>query len=72
MASSKFQLVPLEREPRATLPTAEAAKHLNRTEQTLRLWAMQNGGPVQPLRINGRLAWPVADLRRVLGVGVLL
>jgi hypothetical protein len=73
MAASKFQLIPLDREPRATLPTSEAAKHLNRSEQTLRLWAAsQSGGPVQPLRINGRLAWPVADLRRVLGVGALL
>jgi hypothetical protein len=73
VATSKVQLIPLEREPRATLTTAEAAKHLNRAEQTLRLWAVSpSGGPVQPLRINGRLAWPVADLRRVLGVGVLL
>ena len=25
-------------------------------------------GPLRPMRINGRLAWPVSELRRVLGV----
>ena len=25
-------------------------------------------GPIRPMRVHGRLAWPVADLRRVLGV----
>ena len=58
----------LAKETRATLPTPEAAFHLNRAQQTLRLWAMRQDGPIRPLRINGRLAWPVADLRRVLGV----
>lgn len=59
---------PLGKETRATLPTPEAAFHLNRAQQTLRLWAMRQDGPVRPLRINGRLAWPVSELRRVLGV----
>ena len=37
--------------------------------QTLRMWAMKDGtGPVRPLRVHGILAWPVAELRRVLGV----
>ena len=62
-------LIPLDRETRVTLPTSDAAAHLNRRPQTLRHWAMRDGsGPVRPVRINGRLAWPVADLRRVLGV----
>lgn len=59
---------PLATETRATLPTPEAAFHLSRAQQTLRLWAMRQNGPVRPMRINGRLAWPVADLKRVLGV----
>ena len=29
---------------------------------------MRNDGPVKCLRINGRLAWPVSELRRLLGV----
>ena len=59
---------PLATETRENLPTPEAAYHLNRAQQTLRLWAMRQDGPLRPLRIHGRLAWPVAELRRVLGV----
>jgi hypothetical protein len=59
---------PLESITRANVPTPEAAYHLNRKEQTLRGWACFENGPIQPLRINGRLAWPVRDLRRVLGL----
>lgn len=55
-------------ETRAVLPTSEAAYHLNRAQQTLRLWAVRNDGPVKCLRINGRLAWPVSDIKRLLGV----
>lgn len=68
MAAKVLQPVSLDRETRAALPTPEAAFHLNRAQQTLRLWAMREDGPLRPLRINGRLAWPVAELRRVLGV----
>lgn len=68
MAAKTFQPVPLALETRTALPTPEAAFHLNRAEQTLRLWAMREDGPIRPLRINGRLAWPVSGLRAVLGV----
>lgn len=68
MAQRTIQLTPLAQEARATLPTAEAAGHLHRAQQTLRLWAMREDGPIRPVRVNGRLAWPVADLKRVLGV----
>jgi len=68
MAAKTIQLTPLAQESRAALPTPEAARHLNRAEQTLRLWAMREDGPLRPMRINGRLAWPVTDLKRLLGV----
>lgn len=68
MASKTSKCIPLERETRANLPTPEAAFHLNRAQQTLRLWAMRENGPIRPIRVHGRLAWPVADLRRVLNV----
>lgn len=68
MAAKTIQPVALERETRATLPTPEAAFHLNRAQQTLRLWACNEAGPIRPLRINGRLAWPTAALRCLLGV----
>lgn len=68
MAVRTIQLTPLAQETRAALPTHEAAAQLNRAEQTLRLWAMRGDGAVNPIRVNGRLAWPVAELKRVLGV----
>ena len=61
------QFPTLESVTRPTVDTAAAAYYLNRRPQTLRIWAM-NQHPIRPLRINGRLAWPVAELRRVLGV----
>jgi hypothetical protein len=55
---------------RAELPevvtTAEAALALNRKPQTLRKWACLENGPIRPVRINGRLAWKVSDLRNLL------
>lgn len=68
MATTPVNVTPLERESRANLPTPEAAFHLNRAQQTLRLWAMRENGPLRPIRVHGRLAWPVAELRRVLQV----
>lgn len=44
------------------LPTDEAAAAINRRPQTLRKWACYENGPIRPVRINGRLAWKVADL----------
>ncbi len=60
--------VSLTVETRAAVDTATAAFHLSRAAQTLRIWACRENGPIRPIRINGRLAWPVAELRRILGV----
>jgi len=62
------QFPSLELERRPAVDTAAAAHYLNRRPQTLRGWACSENGPLRPIRINGRLAWPVAELRRVLGV----
>lgn len=51
---------------RDTLSTAEAAAVLNRATQTLRKWSCLGNGPIRPLRINGRLAWKVVDLAKLL------
>ncbi|CAJ0688354.1 DNA-binding protein [Ralstonia wenshanensis] len=48
------------------LPTEEAAATINRKPQTLRKWACLENGPIRPVRINGRLAWRVADLAKLL------
>jgi hypothetical protein len=58
--------VPLEREARSHVDTRCAAYHLGRKPQTLRVWASTEQGPLQPIRIRGRLAWPVSAIRRLL------
>lgn len=57
---------PLELETRTHVETACAAFHLMRKSQTLRAYACLENGPIRPVRINGRLAWAVADIKRLL------
>ena len=66
-ATTPPQFPTLESVTRPTVDTAAAAYYLNRRPQTLRCWAM-NQHPIRPLNINGRLAWPVSELKRVLGM----
>jgi hypothetical protein len=61
---------PLEQVTRPTVQTDAAAFYLNRRPQTLRAWACHEDGPLRPIRINSRLAWPVAALRTLLNGGV--
>jgi len=60
------EFVPLENEIRTYIPTADAAFHLNRKPQTLRVWACEENGPIRPIRINGRLAWSIAEIKEIL------
>ena len=62
--------VPLHLETRTHVSTAVLCRHLSRKEQTARGWASAETFPegLRPLRVMGRLAWPVAGIRRVLGV----
>lgn len=53
------------------LPTNEAAAAINRAPQTLRKWACLENGPIRPIRINGRLAWRLSDLKALLNGEVL-
>lgn len=46
-----------------TCDTTTAAALIHKPPQTLRRWACEGNGPVQPVRINGRLHWSVAKLR---------
>lgn len=64
-----MQFPPLEKVTRTTVPTDAAAYYLYRQPQTLRAWACLENGPLRPLRINGRLAWPVAEIRKLLEGG---
>ena len=55
---------------RPTVETAAAAYYLNRSPQTLRLWACKENGPLRPIRLHGRLHWSVDEICKLLaGVG---
>ncbi len=55
-------------ETRTHVTTSEAARLLNRKEQTLRNWACFETGPIRPIRVHGKLAWPTSEIRRLLQV----
>ena len=67
MANKAQQFPDLLTEQRPSVDTATAAHWLSRRPQTMRIWAL-TGHPIQPRRINGRLAWPTSEIRRLLGV----
>ena len=64
-AASIQQFPPLELETRPTVNTAAAAHYLHLAQQTMRIYACRENGP---LRINSRLHWKTEDIRRLLGV----
>ncbi len=69
-AVTTAQFPPLELENRPAVSTAQASHYLSRRPQTLRMWACFENGPIRPIRINGRLAWPVGEIKRLLGLEV--
>lgn len=63
------QFTPLHLETRPTVGTAAAAHYLDRAPRTLLIWACKSGkGPITPRRVNGRLAWPVAEIKALVGL----
>lgn len=69
-ATAPQQFTPLELEARPTVDTAAAAHYLHLAQQTMRIYACKENGPLRPRRINGRLHWVTADIRRLLGVAL--
>lgn len=69
-AHQPIDFVPLHLETRTHVTTAVMCRHLNRKQQTARGWASAETFPdgLRPLRVNGRLAWPVSGIKRALGV----
>jgi hypothetical protein len=67
-ATANQQFVPLELVTRPTVATDAAAHYLHLAEQTLRLYACKENGPLRPIRIKRRLHWVTADIRALLGV----
>jgi hypothetical protein len=64
------QFTPLELETRPTVDTAAYAHYMHIAEQTARIHACKETGPIRPIRVPGsaKLHWPTAEIRRVLGV----
>ena len=67
-AQAPQQFPPLELETRPTVNTSAAAHYLHLAPQTMRIYACRENGPLRPRRINGRLHWVTADIRKLLGV----
>lgn len=69
-ASDHQKFPPLELVNRPTVPTEQAAYYLLRQPQTLRGWACAESFPdgLRPVRVAGRLGWPVAGIRLALGM----
>jgi hypothetical protein len=59
---------PIETDLPIVLTTDKASVYINRRPQTLRKWACLDNAPngIRPIRINGRLAWKVSDLQKLL------
>lgn len=68
MKTDTNQFPPLEQVTSPTVTTNAAAHYLNRRPQSLRAWACLESGPLRPTRINGRLAWSVAEIKALTGV----
>ncbi len=69
-ANQPADFVPLHLETRTHVSTAVMCRHVGRREQTARGWASAQTYPpaLKPIRVLGRLCWPVAGIRSVLGV----
>lgn len=61
---------PLEQVTKPLLTNRETAYYSNLEEQTWRAYACYDNahGGLKPLRIGGRLAWPTAGVKKLLGV----
>jgi len=67
---NKNQQFPLlEEVTSSTVSTNAAAYYVNRQPQTMRSWGCLENGPIRPIRINGRLAWFVSDIKALLEGG---
>ena len=69
-ATAPADFIPLQLETRTHVSTAVMCRHVGRKEQTARGWASAQTYPpeLKPVRLLGRLCWPVAGIKAVLGV----
>ena len=68
-AAAPADFIPLDLETSTHVPTPVMCRHMHRQEQTARGWASAETYPpeLKPVRIMGRLSWPVAGIKRAWG-----
>ena len=49
----------------ALLTTNQTAQIFELQPQTLRKWAMDGSGPIQPIKIGNRLRWKLKDIKEL-------
>lgn len=49
----------------ALLTTNQTAQIFELQPQTLRKWAMDGSGPIQPIKIGNRLRWKLKDIKKL-------
>ena len=71
-ANPPADFVPLHLETRTHVSNAVMCRHVGRQCQTARGWASAETYPpeLKPIRVMNRLCWPVAGIKKVLGVPV--
>ncbi|MBC7621729.1 MAG: hypothetical protein H7293_22580 [Candidatus Saccharibacteria bacterium] len=62
------QFIPIELESRPTVLTDACSFYLRIAQQTLRIYACKESGPLRPIRVGSRLHWKTEDIRKLLGV----
>ena len=69
-AKAPENYLPLDGVTKPNLTTAELAYYSNMAEQTWRVKACYDTAPegLRPLRVCGKLAWPTAGAKKLLGV----
>ncbi|MBT9505510.1 hypothetical protein [Rhodoferax sp.] len=69
-ATAPQSFPPLELETRPTVGTAAAAYYLHKQQQTMRIYACRENGPIRPIRVGAHLHWKTDDIRQLLGVSL--
>ncbi len=66
--TARQEFTPLDLETRPTVTTAAAAFYLRKAQQTMRIYACRENGPIRPIRVGAHLHWRTDEIRALLGV----
>ena len=60
----------IDDELRPYVGTPQAAHYMDLAGCTLRDWSRRGTGPITPRKFGRKLLWPMADIRKLLGLEV--